>query len=538
MKRLSVYLCLLLLVALSLSAQNDCLKRTQEIDDLIRKGQFEEAKKRSGYYKEKGDCKDYEKVFINAINLCNKHLQQDTTHTEKPIKKGTFRLQRNKITIPANKDDGASELMFDISFIATPKSWEVESMPSWVEEISVSVKDKSASFFADDNTSFEPRAGEIVFTSENGQSATIQIVQEGRNMNFKADKRNLSYDDFGGTQTVGITAEGDWSVASNPSWILCLKEDEQLTVWCEQNGGWSREDDIVLTNDYGQEITITVRQDKTRDFLRASTSSFRDKKGAGGEGDITVSCNSYWSVAETNDWITATKNGDNLHIVVQPNKTPYERSGYVKLKSPKSNPYESRHTYGEVSNKIYIEPQYIYTTIKVEQASLGEYISVSSDIVTDDSGMGGKITIEVETSAGEYYIASKPTWCSISEQTSTSFVLVMVNNMGGAARSGEVMLRAGSASKAITVNQGGRSTYVSVSPNIVTATEAGGEITIEVKSSGSWSVVNLPDWCEVTDQTANSFLLSISENVEGSSRVGEFYVSSQGMRDKITVEQE
>ncbi|MBQ7697757.1 MAG: BACON domain-containing protein, partial [Paludibacteraceae bacterium] len=348
MKRLSVYLNLLLFVALSLNAQDDCQKRTQEIDDLMKKGNFQLAKQKCGYYRDKGDCKDYELFFNNAINLCNKHLQQDTTHTEKPIKKGTFRLQRNKITIPANKDDGASELMFDISFIATPKSWEVESMPSWVEEISVSVKDKSASFFADDNTSFEPRAGEIVFTSENGQSATIQIVQEGRNMNFKADKRNLSYDDFGGTQTVGITAEGDWSVASNPSWILCLKEDEQLTVWCEQNGGWSREDDIVLTNDYGQEITITVRQDKTRDFLRASTSSFRDKKGAGGEGDITVSCNSYWSVAETNDWITATKNGDNLHIVVQPNKTPYERSGYVKLKSPKSNPYESRHTYGEV----------------------------------------------------------------------------------------------------------------------------------------------------------------------------------------------
>ena len=52
----------------------------------------------------------------------------------------------------------------------------------------------------------------------------------------------------------------------------------------------------------------------------------------------------------------------------------------------------------------------------------------------------------------------------------------------------------------LVVQQEERLNYVTVTPKIIRASARGGVITVHVTSSGSWRVVNLPEWCEVTEK--------------------------------------
>ena len=48
----------------------------------------------------------------------------------------------------------------------------------------------------------------------------------------------------------------------------------------------------------------------------------------------------------------------------------------------------------------------------------------------------------------------------------------------------------------------------------------------------------MPDWCQVTEETDNSFTLSIGENKTGAPRRVSFSVSTGGVRESIEVKQE
>jgi len=120
-----------------------------------------------------------------------------------------------------------------------------------------------------------------------------------------------------------------------------------------------------------------------------------------------------------------------------------------------------------------------------------------------------------------------------------SFVLEIADNTGGASRKAECRVTIeGGNGQTLVIQQEERLNYVSVTPKIIRASARGGIITVRVTGSSSWRVVNLPEWCEVTERKADSFTLSIGQNLTKAPRNASFSVSVSGIREKVEIRQE
>jgi len=335
---------------------------------------------------------------------------------------------------------------------------------------------------------------------------------------FSAAKQYIEFPANGGQQKIQVSATAGWFVFKQPGWLSVSKSGNAISISCSSNNYSSaREDDIVLVDYEYREVRITVMQDGSRDYITVSSKLINDSQGNGGRYTINVTSNKAWSVRNKPQWCTVSTEANRIVVTLERNKTGYTRRGDIEIVS----------TYASS----------IKQTIAVQQSSLQHYIYISPQVVNSANGKKGEATVTVDTDYGNYRVTNLPYWCKLLRQNSTSFVLEIDDNSGGQARTAECKVVAGDKVEILTIKQGSRMSYVNVSPQIVNAVTDGGIITINVKSSGSWRVVNLPDWCQVTDQTSTSFTLTIARN-PGASRTATFSVSSSGMRENVMVIQE
>lgn len=336
---------------------------------------------------------------------------------------------------------------------------------------------------------------------------------------FRASKSFVEFPENGGETRIDVTSDEMWEVAEKPSWVTARQNGDVLVVKVAQNERPSdREGDIVLLNEHQVELQIVVAQARNSDYLKLSAQLINDKDGEGGLYTLTISSNKKWSVNTSADWCTTERIGENLEIRLVPNKSGESRSATIEIAAQQS-----------------ALPKQVIT---VRQSPLSHYIKLHPNLITS-SGKGGEATINVETDMPEYHVEGMPNWCRINHQTSTSFVIEIADNSGGAAREAQIKVAIeGGKSETLSVKQAERLNYVTVSPKIISASQRGGVITVNVNGSGAWRVVNIPEWCQVTNQTSDSFTLSIEKNETGAPRNASFSVSVTGIREQIEVRQQ
>lgn len=357
----------------------------------------------------------------------------------------------------------------------------------------------------------KPSSPKPIQTNQHNQQAQ-PIIQ------FSVDKKYINFPEEGGYKQVTVTSDEDWYVISYPHWIDVEWDDEILMISCEENYQYSaREDDIIIANS-DKKLHITVSQDKSKYYLRLSANIIEDNRGASDKKyTIDVNSNKPWYIKSKPYWCNIEVNGNRMDIRLDQNRTYYERNGEIEIVCE-----------GQPSLKSFIY---------VQQGVLKNFIFVSPNILNDNDGTGGSGTFHVDTDYDYYYIEGLPSWCEITQKNSSSFVVNIKDNNGGYAREAVCRVVAGDASETFTIRQAERRTYVKASPNLIKSGKNGGTITINVESSGTWRVVNLPSWCIVEDQWENSFKLRILQNASLYSRTATFSVSCSGIKENVVVEQ-
>ena len=354
--------------------------------------------------------------------------------------------------------------------------------------------------------------------SINSGNDDIKPVQKPT-IRFSVDQKYIEFPEEGGDKLVWVTSDDDWYVVSYPLWIDITQDNDMLVISCDVNYKSStREEDIILANYSGKELHITVSQDRSKYYLSLSANIIEDVRGAAGKVyTIYVNSNKSWNIKSKPYWCNIEVTGNRLDIRLDQNRTYYERKGEIE---------------------ICAEQSALRSFIYIEQGVLKNFIFVSPNILNDNDGTGGSGTFHVDTDYDYYYIEDIPSWCEITQKNSSSFVVNIKDNNGGYAREAVCRVVAGEASETFTIKQAERRTYVKVSPNLIKAGKNGGTITIRVESSGTWKIVNLPDWCSVVEEWDSGFKLKVLPNNNSYSRKDTFSVSNSGIRENIVVEQE
>jgi len=337
---------------------------------------------------------------------------------------------------------------------------------------------------------------------------------------FLVDKKRVTFPERGGSNQIHITADCSWSVRNNPNWVMLAKDGNVLTVSCDVNFNSSaREGDIVLVDANSKELRVTAFQDRNRDYVRPSFTLIEDENGKGGTYPIKVSSNKPWSVVSYPYWCRVETSGDEIKVTLERNYNGYERQGEVVLALQSNDRCRS--------------------TISVKQFVLGNYLNLSFASFHNSSGRGSlSQPITVETDLGSFSVENVPSWCRIEQLTSSSFVVRILPNNGGGARSAEMKVVAGGKSLPFKVSQAARPYYVNVDNTVTLVKKTGGYQIYYVETNcGPWQVVNLPYWCQLEDETNDSFKVTFLPNDDASPRQATFTVSASGDRCDITVKQ-
>ena len=335
---------------------------------------------------------------------------------------------------------------------------------------------------------------------------------------FGVSKTLLEFPQAGGESQVEVVSNEAWEVVESPAWVTTTRNGDILTIHAAKNDHLSdREGDVVLSNEHLVEIRVVVTQARSNDYLTLSAQMIDDTDGDGGWYTITVNSNKAWKVSAVPEWCKTERDGDDLLIKLTINKTGMIRETTIDVTVPGSS----------------LEKKQII----IKQASIHDFLVLNPNIITS-SGKASLATVKIETDLPNYRVEGLPYWCKVSHRTATSFVIEIADNAGGDAREAECKVTAGHRSESLVIKQEDRLNYVMVSPKIVTASRRGGTITVKVTSSGPWRVVNLPDWCQVTEEGAATFKLNINENLTGAPRSASFSVSTGVIRESMEIKQE
>ena len=150
----------------------------------------------------------------------------------------------------------------------------------------------------------------------------------------------------------------------------------------------------------------------------------------GGDYNISIDYDGYlWEVTYEPSWCTVTKNKKSFTIYCDRNYTGSDREDYVTIKS------------GKLVTQVYVG-QYGHAT----------YLRLSDNYVKVDSS-GGSIEIEMDTDGDDFEFLG-PDYCSVSDQTSKSFILSFDANYD-TGRSGRITVQDGNTSASLSFYQAG-----------------------------------------------------------------------------------
>ena len=276
-----------------------------------------------------------------------------------------------------------------------------------------------------------------------------------------------------------------------------------------------KEEKAVVQTDISVREKPQISAVKEPETIFKADTKYLSFSSTGGSQQVHIEANCPWEIYSSPEWTEVQKSGDRLTIYCTANAQLSDREDDIILRIQK----------GETIR------------ITVVQDKSADFLNLSANIVYENDGDGGRYIIHVRTNK-PYQASTTAQWCHVNI-SADSLVLSVDENKSGQERQCEAEVRVSEQLKqTIYVKQAPLQHYVHVSPQIVTATQRGGTISIHVDSDEKWRVVNIPEWCQVSEQTNDSFLLEILPNDTGVSRTEVFSVSAYGTRQNITVKQE
>lgn len=396
---------------------------------------------------------------------------------------------------------------------------------------------------------------------------------------LSVDPSYLTFDASGGTRTITINSNTNWSISLNTrSWGHLTTNGNTLTLRVDPHTGTTDRDDYfkIKAGDKEEKISIIQKAKVPSSSIKPAAqikriSVSKDQDLDDGKGliihvafdiqnmkdkDVRVSAyfydNAGNALTDTNDKYHTTDGKVSTGISMKPTS---DNSSFndLQLKIPYTELHQSGINSKTLKFSVSIWDRSVSPSKEITESSSYTTFSYTPEIVllVDNtasdrtkyfSASGGRETYYINTTASSYETWGVPSWCRIENKTSSSFTLVCEPNNTSSQHSDYMKVKAGGKEIRIDIKQesGKSATRLSLSENTINASRSGTPsgrcYPVEVYTDGEnvTATANV-GWIDV-DVVDNTVQIKTDRN-PGSRRTATVTVKVDNLSKQITVSQ-
>lgn len=431
--------------------------------------------------------------YIAWINGIYYRLYLSTLNSEKVLVKyqKPF-LGSEKYIIPTEKSVSFQKTKSDQTIIFSNKNlfpYTVKSSEDWCRTYPMSLTEntpyEALQIEATANDKLEPRKGIITISSNIGEDAIINVIQEAAEGWLSIEKSELNFEGNASSIQTRIISNTEWSAHSNSPWCRIEQSTNTLTVIVDENNlGKSRKAIITITTkDSKDEKQIVVNQNIP--ILNISKNILKFD-GVASSDDVIVSSNiSSWIIESNQTWCTFQKKDNIVTIYAGENTSGKQRTAIVSI------------IMHGLSKEIIVNQDIPTFSISQESFSF--------------DGCSSKDNFTVMSNSTSWEVLSNQSWCIVRKSNEIVEITVLENSFGTNREAIIAVKMLDGRSRNISVIQS--KPILSISSDIINVSRAASDTHItNISNVLSWHVHSDASWCSVFN--VNGVLqISASENV-------------------------
>lgn len=411
----------------------------------------------------------------------------------------TLQFAHNASTQSVTIESGAS-------WIATSSAW-ITVSPSSGKAGNTTVNVKASK-----NASTNEREGSVYFTITDNNSIELPVKQEGVRLSIQ--ENSLSFDSYSSSKTLDITSNADWSISEKPEWVaistLSGSGNAVLSLTVSDNSSTSvRQGKIIISttdNVVTKQIDI-IQAAKHVDYTDASLTYGYSASTQ----SVSFTTDASWTVENDQNWISVDKysgsGSASLNISVEENNSTETRMGVVIL---------------HIADCTY--------TISITQDC--KVIEVNSSAFTFSAAASSSILSISSNTQWRAVVTEGGDWLSISPGNGSNNADITINvseNNTVSDRKGEIIVDIPGV-KSYQVNIVQKRKYIKTDRTSVDFGNAGGQISFEVSSDGTYDISKIGSWFGFI-KTDNIITVIAGENNTGSKREGALIIKLVNLDD-------
>lgn len=308
--------------------------------------------------------------------------------------------------------------------IASNVGWTAISPESWIIVNPTNGEGNgSISVTAVDNPSLSSRIGHVIVQSV-AKNASDTIIVSQRGKTFSVDSTLITFNDKGGTSSVGIHANHSWtaSLQENYDWLsidpTSGEDDAQLQITATENNTTEERTGYINVVMYNQTYTIAVHQMSKYFIVNSSVTDFTSH---GGSSSVDISSNDNWTVnVEPNkEWLSSAQNSGygnaNFDVSASDNPSITDREAYVDFTSSYSG------------------------VVRINYKQAARYLYADRSDFTF-FGKGGNSDVTTITTDGTFKIEQEGGWFIINRISENTFTVTATQNTNKQEREGKIII--------------------------------------------------------------------------------------------------
>lgn len=367
--------------------------------------------------------------------------------------------------------------------------------------------------------------GEYFFAANENFPSAVFVQVNGVN-NLSVSPATMSFTSAGGTQSVAVSSNTNWTITGKPDWIslsaVSGSNNGSVTVTAAPNGTASVRNAILTFSAPGvtnRNVSITQQSASTALGVSPASLSF---PSAGGTIPVSVTSNTTWTASESLSWLSlSTSGGTNsgtVNVTCTVNTDTAARSGVI--------------TFSGIGA--------LTQTVAVTQQGASLFMSVAPASLTF-TALSGSQNLSI-TSNTSWTLSESLDWLSLSATSGSNNGAIVVTcgtNTGTSVRSGTITLSGtGVASQTVAVSQSGNSLTLTLSTNNMNFVAGGGSNTFAITSNTSWNVSPSANWITVNPGSGSNngtITVTCAPNTTTSARTANISVWGTGVATQLIV---
>ena len=396
-----------------------------------------------------------------------------TSCTEDLAKEYSISLESTRLSF--DPEGGKQQVSLESTY-----EWEVSGGDDWCSVSPQSGEgDAEVVFTIDPNMTEDGRSAEFVFTSGN-KKTTLTVTQEKKEYSISIEPKELKFGSEGGEQEITVTSSGEWEVKGESDWceisVTSGKSGDKVTFFADPYENTAEERTTIFTFYCGDKDVDLIVTQEAKVYSISVEPTELSFIAAGEAKTVTITSSDEWEFSSNKYWISASEdNGENgaiIDILVGENEETEPRTGMAMFRCGDKRA-EVKITQKAKEYSISIEP----TEIEFEAE-------------------GGEQTITV-TSSDKWEFSSDEYWIQSSEKSGengASVKIIVDENSDPEIRTGIATFKCGDKQANVKITQEAKEYSISIEPTEIEFEAEGGEQTITVTSSDSWSLSTDNDW--------------------------------------------